>query len=126
MAYNKYTWVDGEAITATRMNHIESGVYDLYGGTPVTPDPETAMMSVINGDSETITFTGSFWYEGGVINEVSVSANEEVAFFVVLDNGEAVVEYSGATGVPEVSGLVTRDASELTITGDCEINFGGR
>lgn len=126
MAYNKHTWIDGEPITAKRMNHIENGVYELYGGTPVDPDPETAMMSVNNGDTETITFTGSFSAEGTIINEVSVNANEELSFFVILVNGEAVVEYSGGSGVPNVSGHVTRDGSQLNITGDCEIEFGGR
>lgn len=126
MAYNKYTWVDGEPITARRMNHIENGIYELYGGTPVDPDPDTAVMYVRNGDSETITFTGTFWEDGAVLNEVTISANEEQGFYVVLDNAEAVVEYSGGSGVPNVSGNVTRDGSQLNITGDCEIEFGGR
>lgn len=126
MAYEKYTWVDGEPITAIRMNHIENGIVDLYGDTPVDPDPDTAIMTVRNGDTETITFTGTFWVAGAVLTEVTISANEELGFFVVLDNGEAVVEYSGATGVPNVSGYVTRDSSQLTITGDCVIEFGGR
>ena len=126
MAYEKYTWVDGKPITARRMNHIENGIYELYGGTPVDPDPETATMTVRNGDTETVTFTGSFWVDGVVLTEVSVNANDEQSFDVILNNAEAVVEYSGASGVPNVSGNVTRDSSQLTITGDCEIEFGGR
>ena len=126
MAYNKYTWEDGEPITAKRMNHIENGIVELYGGTPVDPDPDTAIMYVRNGDTETITFTGSFWVDGTVLTEVSVNANDEQGFSVILNNAEAVVEYSGASGVPNVSGYVTRDSSQLTITGDCEIEFGVR
>ena len=29
--YNPTTWVDGDIPTATRMNHLENGVSDLYG-----------------------------------------------------------------------------------------------
>lgn len=32
MAYNKYTWVDGELITAEKLNHMEDGIADAGGG----------------------------------------------------------------------------------------------
>lgn len=35
MAYEKYNWVDGEVITAQKLNHIEGGVEDNSGGAKV-------------------------------------------------------------------------------------------
>lgn len=35
MAYEKYTWVDGEVITAQKLNHIEGGVEANSGGTKI-------------------------------------------------------------------------------------------
>ena len=32
MAYEKYTWVDGELITAEKLNHMEDGIAGAGGG----------------------------------------------------------------------------------------------
>lgn len=32
MSYNKYTWTDGETITAAKLNHMEDGIADSESG----------------------------------------------------------------------------------------------
>ena len=126
MAYEKHTWETGETITAELLNHIEDGVGELYGQSPSPTPSETAELGVLNGDSETITFTGSFLVSGEAETTVEVEANGEATLVVVLTDGSATVGYSGNTGTPNVTGYVTKESDTLVVTGDGTVEFGGR
>ena len=54
MAYNKYTWVDGEVITAQKLNHIEEGIAESGGGDAGYECEETTEQF-----EETVTTSGS-------------------------------------------------------------------
>lgn len=81
MAYNKYTWVDGEVITAEKLNHIEEGIENGDNGYTCTETTEQLF-------SETVTTVGN---EGVYFARLNYAQPIEADELTVVFNGTEYV-----------------------------------
>lgn len=63
MAYTKKTWVTGETIEATDLNHMEQGIYDAA---PVTANVAAGIVTLENASGTVLCFFELPIYNGGV------------------------------------------------------------
>ena len=63
MAYTKKTWTNGELLDATKMNHIEDGIYN---NSVVQASVSNGTATFANAEGETVFTLDLPLYEGGV------------------------------------------------------------
>lgn len=93
MAYDRYTWVDGEVITAQKLNHIEDGIEDGANGYECT---ET---EIVYFDGSVVVTTqddgeGHTWTEGSFTPELAIPTRDTLEIKLNGDQLELSKSYS--------------------------------
>ena len=119
-SYTPTTWVNGDIITATKLNNIEQGIANAGGG---SSDYSTATVTIISNNKNAELF--GFYIDG--------DDNCTPDFLVTrVDGTLTAVMYKGAMygGIQtdwqvSVSGSITYDSEygDIIITGDCTITL---
>lgn len=126
MAYNKYTWVDGELITAEKLNHMEDGIAEGGGGDVGYECTETTEQlfgeTVTTAESEDGCFAELAYSEPITADELTVIFNG-TQYICSKIEGEDTVYYGGFdpnTGMPDFTnypfGIVSEDGVNVIAT----------
>lgn len=133
MAYNKYTWVDGELITAEKLNHMEDGIAEggeagyectetteqLFSETVTTAESEDgcfaelAYSEPITADELTVIFNGTQYI-------CSKIEGEDTVYYGGIDPNTTMPDFTnypfGIIGEVGVNFIVTESPMTATVS----------
>ena len=122
-SYTPTTWATGDIITATKLNNIEQGIANAGGG---SSDFSTAQVTVVNTGSARSLNGANALDDGedtGSVGSMGIPSSATKTVSAILYKGVAWISRGDAT-IVSVSGSAEKLGSSMVmVTGDCTITI---
>lgn len=125
MAYEKYTWVDGEVITAQKLNHIEEGIEDGANGYECTETVTELFEETVTTYASSSFISARLLYSSPINVDVLIAVFDGVEYTCPKQNPAAGVNVYGDANFSQMpfyivsssngNTLYTENAGEHTI-----------